>query len=272
MVEVVRRPRKPNLLVQVTVAVVSGAAAMYCIQNIQPLATTKEASTARSETPPPPSPPPPKAEPVSAPAEGPTPDPDIASNRVAAAPPAANSMMIVPEPGGASGGVVAIGEDAPVQAAPPAPPRDPAPKPDEEELPKKAPTPHLTKSALQSRYVPSIGSGFESSSLTAPQFAQAPKPKPKSAPAPVEKPKEAPHFIVAPKSLNDKPIQQEDVFVPSLLHPEIVPERPFWDNDRKRKAALTGLIAITGFFYLLFVMGVFNSFLAKPKYEEEPPP
>lgn len=69
---------------------------------------------------------------------------------------------------------------------------------------------------------------------------------------PVKRPKprvpEAKHSIVL---LEKAPIADKDVFVPSLLHPEDVPERLFWTEDRILRVGGSLLIAVIG---ILFIM------------------
>ena len=55
-----------------------------------------------------------------------------------------------------------------------------------------------------------------------------------------------------------------------MTHPEILPEKPFWDYENTRKAALAGLVALFGAIYLLSAGGFFNAFIAKPKFDDEP--
>ncbi len=176
-------------------------------------------------------------------------------------------MMIVPEPGAASGGVVSIGDDeAAPDRAPPASANET--KPGAASTRQGTPVVHLQHSNLHSRYTGDIGHDFESPALSPRAFAKKEAPKiARTAP-----PKAAPRLISVPRNLDVKGIPEKDIFVPSLLHPEIVPEEPFWSYERKRKAVVAGLIFFTGVFYLMFSLGFFNSLVAKPRYEDEPGP
>jgi hypothetical protein len=167
-------------------------------------------------------------------------------------------MLIAPEPGGAPGDVVSIGEDEPAPAAAaPAAVIAAAASP-----PQATPVIHLQRSGLHGAYTDHVGHDFQSPQLSPRSFAKKAAPK---APPPEAAPKTIPHFITSPRSLDDTGIPQKDVFVPSSLHPEIVPETVFWDYEHKRKAVIAGLIALTGVLYLMFVMGVFNALVAKPR-------
>lgn len=262
MVEVIRRPHKPNLFVQVFVAVISGAAAMYCIQNLR-IAPAPSAPAARAPTPSAA-----KASESPRPVEPPPalPDPSIEPTRFKTETPAPQSMMIVPEPGGAQAGIVAVGAEEP---PPPGPGGASPPTVKKKDLP-AAPAAqaaiHLQRSGLHSPYSgQTIGHGFDSPQLSPRIYAKKEAPKPPKEAAP-EAVKPAPaHLIDAPQILNDKPIPQKDIFVPSLIHPEIVPEQPFWDEDLKRKTILAGLIAVSGILYLLLAMGFLNSIVGKPR-------
>ena len=124
---------------------------------------------------------------------------------------------------------------------------------------------HLQPSGLHSRYTDhDVGQGFQSPQLAAPLIHRKETPPAGPAAQPGQ------HFISAPRMVGGKGIPQKDLFVPSMLHPEIVPERPFWDYERKRKAAVAWIVALSGIFYLMFALGFFRSLVAKPRYEDEP--
>lgn len=264
MVEVNPRPRKQPLFVQVSVAVVSGAAAMSFIQTVLPGS---------------PSAPPPRAAAPAVRAEPQRPSEtapaavrepsasqaDDDSSRFRSAPPAAVSMMVVPEDGGANAGIVAIGDDAPPSPAAAAA----APAAEKAAPEKKSSVIHLQKSGLRSRYSGGVGHEFQAPALAPHVFAKKEAPKEAPPPAP---PKSAPHYITAPKALSERGVPQKDVFVPSVIHPEDVPDEPFWTYERKRKAVVAGLIALSGLIYFLVVLGFFNSIVAKPRDDDEPRP
>jgi hypothetical protein len=269
MVEVNPRPRSQSPLVQIVVALISGAAGMYCLQTFRAAADSSAAAARKNshpieagETPP---------RPVEAPRPA-APAPAVSaddSSRFKPAPPAAVSMMVVPEPGGVSGGVVAVGDDVP---APPAAAPAAETKAEAGEAPAaeaKPPVIHLQESGLQSRYVGSIGHGFNAPALSPHVFAKPKKAAAKAAPPPAAPPKPAPHYMAVARNLDEKGIPQKDVFVPSLLHPEDLPDEEFWTYDRKRKAVLAGIIALSGVFYFMFALGWFQSLVAKPRYEDE---
>jgi hypothetical protein len=261
MVEVIRRPHKPNLFVQVSVAVISGAAAMYCIQNLK-VSSVPPAPAARA--PAPVETKAPEAQPVEPPPA--LPDPSIERARFKLDAPAPSSMMIVAEEGGGDKGIVGVGSDEPI---PPA--RDAGSalaKKAKAAAPaaKAAPAFHLQQSGLHSPYSGQIiGHGFASPPMQAKLFAkkEAPQAPEEAAPAPAKARPVA--LISGPRIINEKQIPQKDIFVPSLLHPELVPDQPFWDPDLKRKTVLAGLIAAAGLGYLLLGMGFFASVIGKPR-------
>lgn len=267
MVELNPRPSKPNLFVQVTVAVISGAAVMYMIQNFQasPPALGAAAPAAAPAQPRKfvdvvPMPVEPQPPPV---------DSSIKPTRYAGPAPAASSMMIVPEEGAATGGVVSVGDDSP---APARAPSASSPDPEDPRAPavpgRTVPEVHLQKSNLRSRSSGiSVGHDFETPRLQARVYAR------KEAPAAVKaKAKAAAAAEVKTISYARdlaKPIPQKDVFVPSLLHPEILPEREFWDAERKRKVAISALVALAGIGYLLTAFGFIN--LGSRRVEDDEP-
>ena len=264
MVEINPRPRKPNLFVQVSVAVISGAAAMYCIQSFH--AAGESAAPALRQSSPaiePNAPQPPNQPAPGAPPPAPALDPGVEPPRAQAAPPAAVSMLIMPEPGGASGGIVSVGEDEPVPGgtAPSAVKKTGSPATPAR---KETPVIHLQHSGLQSRYTGHIGHDFQSPQLAPRVYPKKEAPKAELAAEALE-PKPAPHFIAVPRNLDEKGIPQKDIFVPSSLHPEFVPEQPFWDYERKRKAVFAGLIALSGILYLMSVHGLFTSLFSKAR-------
>ena len=258
MVELNPRPRRLNLFVQVTVAVISGAAAMYFIQTVQPGALLGKYSSIQSKAPPL------TAHSAAPPAAASAPDPDVESNRFKAAPPAAVSMLLVPEPGGAEADIVSVGDDASGPAERGVQPRVGARNLEPETSGKGTPIVHLKPSAFHGRSAQVGGHGFEESALTAPQFTN----ERKSVSEPEAPSRTAPRFITYPRNLSDKPIPQKDLIVPSILHPETAPEKPFWDFERKSKAAFAGLIAVSGLAYLLLMLGSGAAFV-KPKFEEK---
>jgi hypothetical protein len=260
VVEVVRRPHKPNLFVQVSVAVISGAAAMYCIQNLRFVPEPSKAGPAV-----PPAPIEPKAAPAPEPAEPPPaqPDPSIEPPRFKTEVLAPRSMMVVPEKDGADSGIVSVGSDEPVPAAREA--AAPPPKKAESAPASKAePIIHLQRSGLHSPYSgQTIGHGFESAALQPRPFAKKEAPKPVEEEAPVKA--APPRLIGAPRIINPAQIPQKDIFVPSLLHPEVVPDPPFWDRELERKAILAGLVALAGIGYLLVGMGFLSTLVGRPR-------
>jgi hypothetical protein len=254
-------PRKTNLFVQVSVAVISGVAATFFIQNF--ISTPALERTA-----------PPKIQPASearAPESQRHPDASDAGTEVdknIPHPPAADSMMVVPETGGAAPGMISIyGEEPAAQAA--------APSAAEKAAPNKAlagkktmPAIHLEHPGSRSVYSgPVVGHAFESD-LKPHSFAR------KEAPLPEVTAKKAAKAQAAavplkfyPVLIDKKAIPRKDLFVPSLLHPEIVPETTFWNYERKRKGLISGLITVMGILYLLFAMGIIR--VGKPKYQDE---
>jgi len=260
MVELNPKPYKPNLFVQVSVAVISGAAAMYCIQNVR-LAPAPSAPAARESA----------AKPPPLPGEPPPalPDSSIEPARFKIAAPTARSMMIAPEPGGAGEGIVSVGADEPAAARSEGDlrPAVKKKKPLAASTRKDIPAVHLRRASFHGPYAgPAVGHGFESSQLAPRLFPKkettAPPEPEEVSPEPVKTP---PRLLVAPRILSVKPIPQKDIFVPSLLHPEIVTERPFWNDERKYKALLSGLVSLFGVLYLLSALGFFNAFIAKPR-------
>lgn len=261
MVEVIPRPHKPNLFVQVSVAVISGAAAMYCIQNLKvssvaPALAARDSAPVETKVPEPQSVEPPPA----------LPDPTIEPARFKVDVPAPSSMMVVAEDGGADKGIVAVGSDEPVRAARDGGTTPPLKKAKPAAPAKWTPAVHLQHSGLHSPYSgETIGHGFEALPMQFKPFAkkEAPQVPEEAAPVPVKAPPAA--FISGPRIINEKQIPQKDIFVPSLLHPELVRDKSFWDPDLKRKTLLAGLIAAAGLGYLLLGMGFFASVIGKPR-------
>jgi hypothetical protein len=257
MVEVIRRPHKPNLFVQVSVAVISGAAAMYCIQNLK----VSSAPAPGARVPAPVETKAPEPQPVDPPPA--LPDPTIEPARFKIDAPAPRSMMVVAEEGGADKGIVGVGSDEPIPAASDG---GPAPKKAKSaaRAAKGAPAIHLQQSGLRSPYSgQTIGHGFAAPPMQPKLFAKKEAPQSPEEAAPVKARPAA--LISGPRIINQKQIPQKDIFVPSLLHPELVPDQPFWDPDLKRKTLLAGLIAAAGLGYLLLGMGFFASVIGKPR-------
>jgi hypothetical protein len=250
MVELNPRPEKPNLFLQVSIAVISGAAAMYFISNfsaaplpkilLQPQAAAAP-ETKVAQPPRPAEPAPPAAEPS-----------DAEPARYKPAPPPESAMLIKPEPGGAEPGMVSVfGEDAPEQSA------TQAAKKEAQAASAAKPVPgvRLEHRAMRTSYASqAIGHDFDAPRLAAKIYAKPVKEKEKEK----ETPKAKPQTKSYPIFFDKKPIPQKDIFVPSLLHPEIVPEQPFWDYERIRKAVISGIITVSGIVYLLFAMGVIS--------------
>jgi hypothetical protein len=58
--------------------------------------------------------------------------------------------------------------------------------------------------------------------------------------------------VVAPTRPRAKkgPAPREDEFLPSSLHPEILPEEPFWTQDRLLRVGGAALLALLGLLYI----------------------
>jgi hypothetical protein len=177
-------------------------------------------------------------------------------------------MMIVPETGGATGGVVQIGGDE-LPAKPAAAPQAAATKAAVLEK-KEASEFHLQRSNLRPSIAGvSVGRGFDSPRMNARVYAKAKK----EAAPPAQKTREARPELPTITRARDlsTPLPQKDIFVPSLLDPEVVPEHPFWDAERERRVMTSGLVAVAGIIYLLFAMGVFNSMFGSARVENDQP-
>jgi hypothetical protein len=261
MVETNPIPRKTNLFVQVSVAVVSGVAATVFIQNFIAAPRLPAPAPVKTEAPS-------EAKPEPAP-EPAAPPADNEVDKAIPHPPVADAMMVVPETGGAAPGIVSLyGEEpaSPREAA--APPAAVKPAPRTAPAKKAIPAIHLEHSGTRSVYSgPAVGHAF-SSDLKPLTFAKIAAPAPKApAPEAAKAPPPAPPLKFYPILLDKKAIPRKDLFVPSLLHPEIVPEVPFWTDERKRKAVISGLITVAGILYLMLGAGIIR--VDKPKYEAE---
>lgn len=264
MPEVVKRPSKPNTFVQVSVAVISGMAAMYCVQNFKGMSQLEKAMVPRDLPGLEGAPKPKLIEPVPAYAPGAR---ESAPPRV----PVQDSMMIKPEPGlgGEDPGVLAAGWDDPEKPQAPAAKKKaaaveapPAPKP----VPKIG----LKDARFSGRHqTTSFGSSFRHPELSAKTYE---KPKPKEqAPPPDEA--EEPAAKPVPKTkvrvLSDTPIQESQVVRPPEFDPQAIPPTPFWTTERRYKVGVSGLIAIVGAAYFLYASGVLATFGARRPGEEE---
>jgi len=262
MPELNPRPHKPNLFVQVSVAVISGAAVMYIVQNfsdapvVQRYLFTKDATkvVAKAAEPEKASPPPQRPAPTTEDLQ------DINAVRAQLPAPAPSSMMVVPEPGGRGDGILAVdGDESMLEPEK----SDKAGEPDQPERPKAktlsatgAPVLHLGE-PTDRRVIGGmkVGTGFGSKALHVHEFAKKEAPAP-VAPKPKEKPKpQTKHYAML---FEKTPIPRKDLYVPGLLNPDVVPEKEFWDEKRKRNVVLAGLIALFGIFYLLFATGAFG--------------
>ncbi|MFI5345037.1 MAG: hypothetical protein ACHQ51_01565 [Elusimicrobiota bacterium] len=257
MPELNPRPNKPNLFVQVSVAVISGAAVMYVVQNfsdapvVQRFLFTKAAPQAAAKAPEPekhslPERPVPTAEDLQ----------DINAVKGDLPKPAASSMMVVPEPGGREAGILGVGDDEsmlePEKPQEPGEPERPKPK-----TLSATGAPVVRLSETENREViggMKVGKGFGSSGMHLHQFAQK-----EAAPPPVVRTvKPKPRTRHYTRVFEKTPIPRKDLFMPGMLDPDAPPEKVFWDESRKRNVILAGLVALCGVFYLLFGTGAFG--------------
>ena len=239
---------KPPLSVLVSVTAISGLAAGYFTWNLLPRSGSA-ASAARSK-----------------------PAPEFAPIRSKALPPAGSSMMIVQEPGGRSDEVVALGADDPVMERGKARKAAPEPQAVENDPPaapaQGVPIIHVQYKDMSSPFHDEpIGHEFAPTQLAQEPFQkeQPPPEAPLQAPPPAPSAPAKARVLAAPRSLNDHPIGQDDLFPLPETPPEIA--KPFWDLERKQKALLSGLIAACGAIYLLTSMGVFYSLVGNPSRE-----
>jgi hypothetical protein len=251
MPELNPRPHRPNLFVQVSVAVMSGAAVMYIVQNFS-AAPAKDAAASVAKA----------AEPAKA-AQPQRPVPtaedlqDLNAVRMTQPAPAESSMMVIPESGGREAGILGVGEDeSMLEPEKPQEPGEPARPRAKAESPAGAPIVHLGE-ASDRRVIGGIkvGNGFGGSKLHLHEFARKEAPPPE---APKAKPKPKPQARHYTMVFEKTPIPRKDLYVPGMLNPDIVPEKVFWDETRKRNVILAGLLAGFGVIYLCFATGVFG--------------
>lgn len=225
MTETIPRRRPVNVWLQTTVAVLSGAAAMYCLQNLRGA----------------PSAPPPL--PAAAPGLGPAEKPGPVEEKAVTTPPPRlkgskalpeKAMLVKPEPGGAPEGMVRAFYDDGVQVKGVSPYREM----EAEKLP-----PRLVAKATV------VGHGFSRLDFKPMTFARKTPPPKAKAPVPVK---------FYPQMLDKKPLTDKDLVRPSPLHPEDLPEKPFWTEERIFKVVASGLFAIVGFGYCLKASGLLD--------------
>ena len=263
MPELNPRPHKPNLFVQVSVAVISGAAVMYVVQNFSdapafqklfgkapPPAAAKPREPEKPNEATLPNRPAPTAEDLA----------DINAVRGQGPVPAPSSMMVVPEPGGRESGILAIdGDESMLEPE--------TPRPDEEARGTREARPRtLSATGAPVRHLEDtgdrsviggvhVGKGFGGKGLHLHEFAKKEAP---AAAAPQARRKAKPqarHYAVV---FEKTPIPRKDLFVPGMLNPDVAPEKEFWDEQRKRNVSLAALLAVFGVLYLCFATGVFG--------------
>lgn len=252
MPETIKRPKKPNTFIQVSVAVVSGMAAMYCVQNFSGASQLEKAIVPRNLPGFKAAPEPKLVEPVKpyAPAEPPAPV------RV----PVQDSMLIKPEPGlsGEDAGVLAAGWDDPEKLQAPSRKKKTAPAAKPE--PKPVPKIGLKEARFSGRHQVSYDSGFQRVELTAKVYT---KPRPMTPPPEDEAPAPKPAAKTQVRLLSTTPIPEFEVVRPPTFDPAALPPKPFWTTERRYKVGISGLITIAGVAYFLNASGVLASFGAR---------
>lgn len=222
---------------QVAAAVLSGMAAMYCLQNVIEF----RRGAALSAAPPP----------AAAPAVPETPEPDIAlpEGVKRQAGPVPSSMMLKPEPGLSAGGAGVVGVSGEE-----APPRFEAPPPPPPAAAKKKEMPHLQDRTMESPFASRAVRNDGRFAAIKRRKAEE-KAAPAAAPdAPAPKPVAGSTGIkllerdAAPEHLQPAPIAQLTV-----------PERVFWTKERKLNVGIALTLFVFGLVYLAYASGVFHS-------------
>jgi hypothetical protein len=250
MVETIPRRTKLSLFPQVAIAVLSGAAAMYCIQNIS---APRPAGGAAPAAP----------RPQPAPAQAPVPvSPDASLNLPHMpdlnAPPPPQSMMVLPEPDGSA-------KETPAASAPEAEGRSASGAEAAGETAPPRPGPE---------FVPVAGIGMQFNRV---QFH---KPAWKRQSPAAARPRPAPSAATAspgrPASPDTRQIESVPVLfakppLPDIAPPNILPSPPepvFWTDERCLKVIASGLIALIGAYYVFFTSGLFSALSGR---EDSPP-
>lgn len=200
-----RRGRR-HVLLQVVLAVSSGAAALYCVQQF-PAAPLAQAAKPQ----------------VPALIE------EYGLSAPAPAPlkhqPAASSMMVKAEPGGAPEGMLRAYGDDPV-------------RPGDSHI-------RLKARPFGSEFAGSITRGFSKLDFAAPPERARPKAV-------------VPDAKRGPRMIEKDDIPQKHLFTPSAHRPEALPAPEFWSGVRVYRAVGSGLVALIGCFFILFRSGLFQ--------------
>ena len=229
-----RVPPTKARFAQVTAAVLSGMAAMFCIQNV--IEFRREAAR--------PAAPAAAASPEPAP---PPPDIDLPAGVRRQAGPAPSSMMLKPEPGLSAAPVSVVGvsgEEAPPKYTPPAAP--PPPKAKKKEMPR-----------LQDR---TMESPFASNAVRNDgRFSRikrmAPKEEPPEAPAPAAPPPE-PVAGASAMAVIERPGEEPEHLKPAPIAQITVPEVVFWTKERKLQVGAALVVMVLGVLYLVYATGI----------------
>ncbi len=247
MVEIVRKRTQAQAFTQVLVAVVSGAAAMYCLQNfkLEPVAPVPAPVPAAAPAPsaPTPSAPPPLPKSIL-----PAPEPSVRP----ATPKGESAMMIVPEPGGAPQGMLHAANDdpltGPVAAAKYGAVRLQArPATERPRLKGGGSKPTfgaagVAADGIGQKFIPlgrRPGEKALQTGMAAEPSAGGPPKKVVFAPQPIAK--------------DDRP---DLTPAGSLIDPSAPPAKPFWTEDRVLRVGMSATIALVGLFYMIFQSGL----------------
>ncbi len=231
--QTIPRRRPQNVFLRVTAAVLSGAAAMLCIESYKgapdwdrTAATIEQAVSAHLAAL--------DKRLLAPPAPKPVPAPAAAAPRLAPPKlpprdesPAPTSMLVEPEPGGLPQGMLHAASDEPgtSEGEGPAAPEG------------RTRWPRLNSGGLGDRPAP---------------FPPAAKPV---RPAKVK---------TTPRLLEKKVLTAADMPGPALINPEAPPEKPFWTDERVARVWISGLLAVAGLLYTVLASGVHRALDEKP--------
>ncbi|MDO8757304.1 MAG: hypothetical protein Q7J64_04785 [Elusimicrobiota bacterium] len=234
---------------QVAAAVLSGMAAMFCLQNVIEFRREAALNAAPAR--------------VSAPSEPSAPEPDIALPQGVKrqAGPVPSSMLLKPEPGMAASPATVVGvsgEEAPPKFEAPEAPPPPVAKKKKKELPRLETRDMESKFA--SRAVRNDGRFSEIKrhreveNYEPPAFAPAPEKRA----APIE------------GSTGIKLLEREsepEHLKPAPIAQITVPERVFWTKERKLSVGIAIALFVFGIIYLIYASGIRNDAPAREEGE-----
>lgn len=244
MVEIVRKRTQAQAFTQILVAVISGAAAMYCLQNFKSEAPAPEA--------------------VQAPAPAAAVPPALPESRLPAPEPSArpavpkgeSAMLVVAEPGGAPPGMLHAAGDDPLTGPAPASPKSGAVR-----IPTRSvfASPRLRTGGVK----PTFGADGVSAEGIGQRFVPlARKPGEKGLQAgaaadfaPAGPPKKV---VFAPQPIA-KDSRPDLTPAGSLIDPSAPAPKPFWSEDRVLRVGLSGVLALVGIFYMIFQSGLLGA-------------